>query len=120
MQQFHDFDSIQLDRVERERIARLHRAGVRHRPADVAPTSAFIAVETAVLVMVAALAMTSIIITAGDPEPVHERIVARAADAAPKAAATSASDGVRHARCVSAHIQTHLSGGITRGRRLEA
>ena len=94
MQQTQYFPSVPLDRVERERVARLERAGVRHIPAESAPTSTFVAVETAVLVMVAALAMTSIIVTAGDPDRGSES-AARSSQATHQVAATSANDGAR-------------------------
>jgi len=74
MQQTQAFHSIAHDRVERERVARLERAGVRRIAPGTAPTSTFVAVETAVLVMVAALAMTSLIVTAGEPERGTDRV----------------------------------------------
>jgi hypothetical protein len=97
MQHVQDFESITIDRVERERVARLQRAGVREVAGNAAPTSAFVAVETAVLVMVAALAMTSIIVTAGDPDPDVAQAATRTAAAQPRVIAGPTDEGARHA-----------------------
>lgn len=97
MQHVQDFEGIHVDRVERERTARLQRAGVRRVAGDAAPTSAFVAVETAVLVMVAALAMTSIIVTAGGPDADVGPAVARLPDATQRVIATTVHEGARDA-----------------------
>jgi hypothetical protein len=93
MQQTHPLQSVSPDRVDSERVARLERAGVRRIRCDAAPTSTFVAVETAVLVMVAALAMTSIIVTANEPD--GESAGTQTAVATRQVVAATSNDGAR-------------------------
>ncbi len=60
----HPHDADGLDAARRER---LERAGLRVAPRGAEPTATFVAIELAVLVIVSALAMVSVIVTTCSP-----------------------------------------------------
>lgn len=56
-----------VDSLEAARRRRLERAGLRVAPRAAEPTATFVAIELAILVLVSALAMVSVIVTTCSP-----------------------------------------------------
>ncbi len=68
--------------LEAARRQRLQRAGLRSEPRGSEPTGAFVAIEMAVLVLVSALAMVSVIVTTCSPAEARAVVVESRSDVA--------------------------------------
>ncbi len=74
--------SLDEDGLETARRQRLQRAGLRSEPRGGEPTGAFVAIEMAVLVLVSALAMVSVIVTTCSPAEARAVVIESRSDVA--------------------------------------